>query len=387
MLKNEFTFRAYLHTVMGCGKSQELGGILKANGMKSTVFIIDSGVFNHEKVKSMVENTNKECDVLKVYESKAVEPTYDQLDEARSEIGDVNPNVVVGVGGGSTMDMAKGLAVLLRNPGKGLQYRGFNVAKNPSVPIVAIPTTSGTGSEVTPYAVFTDTKEQRKFGINSDYNYPKIAVLDPELTVSCPEKVTVSAGMDALVHTLESYGANKATPFSRVFAKAAFPLIFNVLPKLVDDQSNIELRSDVMLGSHYAGISLMNAGAGPAGAMSYPLGVLFKVPHGIAGAVFINEVIKTNVERGAFIYEELYDMIDGADASLEKEEKNRQFSKELDELCKKVNVPTKLSDYGVKKEDAEMLAEQTFNGLRAAIDMNPVKFEQSDLQKMIEGMF
>lgn len=383
---NVYNFKLFTHMCFGEGSSKELGKILAEKGIKRVGFIVDTGVFPTDAVKQTIEETKKHCSVEKVFENKVSEPTYDQLDEIRAQFKETMIDAVVGIGGGSTLDISKGIATLMKNSGKALEYRGFNVQKVPSLPVIAIPTTAGTGSEVTPYAVFTDTNEQRKFGINSDYNYPKIAVLDPLMTISCPIKPTVSAGIDALVHTVESYVAKGATETSRVFATAAFPLIFNNLPKLVENLQDVELRGRLLLGSHYAGISLMNAGAGPAGAMSYPLGVDYRVPHGIAGGVFIPKIAKFNVENGYTGYARLYDLIDGADKGVDDKEKSRLFAEKVQELCTKIGVPAKLSEFGIKEEDVKILTEKTMGNLKAAIDQNPIAMGDKEMEDVIRSM-
>ena len=254
---------------------------------------------------------------------------------------------LVGVGGGSTLDLTKGMAVLLTNEGEPLSFRGFPKLKNKPLPVIAIPTTSGTGSEVTYNAVFTNSQEKKKLGINSIFNFPVSAIIDPLVFVDCPFSVSVSAGADALVHTMESYVHRHHTLISRMYSKEAFRLIFNNLGKIKQDPTNVEVRANLALGAYLAGTALINAGSGPAGAFSYPLGAVYHVPHGYAGAVFLSSITRINVEKGYLGYAELYDLIEGADHQKSIIEKNRQFVVAMQKLMDQVEIPKSLSHFGL----------------------------------------
>ncbi|NPE27395.1 iron-containing alcohol dehydrogenase [Methanococcoides sp. SA1] len=386
IIKEDFSFTLKTNVKFGIGMSKTLGDILIEKGYKRFGLIIDMGVYGTDIAKEVVANLTDRSEILKIIESGASEPDYDFLDECRDKLADNELDCIIGIGGGSTMDTAKGMAVLLNNPGKAISYRGFGKVKNPALPIVLLPTTAGTGSEVTPYAVFIDKDEKKKLGINTDYNYAELAILDPLLTLSCPRGVTIGSAMDAMVHTIESYVAKNATPISRIIAMKAFSLLYNSIEDATNDLNNVDLRSKLLLGSYLAGASLMNSGAGPAGAMSYPLGVDFNVPHGHAGAVFLSKVINFNIEKGTEIYAPLYDLINGADAQLTPKEKNLKFGERMEELSRNLGIPEKLGVYGVKESDIETLVDETFGGLKAAIDQNPITFTEEDLRNILVSM-
>ena len=381
-----FSFKLKTDMRFGIGISRNIGDLLGNYNFGRLCLIVDSGVLNNNKiVHDLIGNLGRSSEIVKIFENKISEPDYDYLDNCKMEFAVFEFESLMAIGGGSTLDLAKGIAVLMRNPGKALNYRGFDLVKNPALPVIAVPTTAGTGSEVTPNAVFIDKKEKRKLGINTEYDRPKLAILDPLLTLSCPKGVTVSSGMDALTHALESFVAKRATPISRVFSKEAFSLVFNTLPKVVDDMDNVELRSKLLLGSYYAGIALMNSGAGPAGALSYVLGVHYNVPHGLAGAVFLPQVIRLNVERGCLTYAPLYDLIEGVDRNLSEIEKNRKFSEALEKLCEKLSIPKSLTGFGVAQKDVEFLVNESF-WLRQAMEQNPVPFTKEETQLVWESL-
>lgn len=386
MESSEFGFNLKTRVRFGAGSATKLGDYLRELSFERIGIIVDQGVYktcHGKKVLKSVEE--KKFDVVKVwFYNLGGEPDYDSLDKIKPIFMDKNSplvNCFVGIGGGSVIDFAKGLATLVVNPGKAIEYRGFPKNVNPSLPTIAVPTTAGTGSEVTYNAVFTDLADKKKLGINTMHNFPVLAILDPNLTLSCPKSVTVSSGMDALVHTLESYAARGSNPLTKVFARGAFRLIFNNLSKVLGDPKNIEIRANLQLGAYLAGISLMNAGSGPAGALSYPLGVHFNVPHGYAGAIFLPHIVKFNVERN-YDYSELYDLIENVDKSIGKREKNSLFAQKLFELCKNLDVPSSLGKFGVNKNNINTLLKEVEN-LGNAFAQNPIPFSVEDGKKLL----
>lgn len=381
-----FTFKLTTEMRFGVGISRNAGELLAGYNLGRLCLIVDSGVLNNtEIVHDLIGSLEHSFEVIKVFENKISEPDYDYLDSCKMELASLKFDSLIAIGGGSTLDLAKGIAVLMRNPGKAITYRGFDLVKNPALAVIALPTTAGTGSEVTPYAVFIDRKQQRKLGINTEYVRPKLAVLDPLLTLSCPRSVTISSGMDALTHALESFVAKNATPISRQFSREAFSLVFNTLPKIIDDMGNVELRARLLLGSYYAGIALMNSGAGPAGALSYVLGVGYNVPHGLAGAVFLPRVVKLNTAMGCLAYTPLCDLIEGVERHLNEIEKNKKFGEALEKLCQKLAIPESLHGLGVLAQDINFLVEESF-WLRGAIEQNPIAFTEREVRTVWESL-
>jgi alcohol dehydrogenase len=287
----------------------------------------------------------------------------------------------VGIGGGSVIDFAKGLSTLLVNPGKAINYRGFPTNINPCLATIAIPSTAGTGSEATFNAVFIDLNGKKKLGINTKYNFPALAILDPKLTLSCPKKVVVSSGIDTLVHCLEGYVAKNSTIFCRMFAKEGFKFMFNNLSKALQEPENIEIRMNLQLGAYLGGLALLGSGGGPTGALSYALGVHFKVPHGLAGGVFLPYIVEHNV-KGGYDYGELCDVILGVSKSLDKRKKNQLFSKKLFQLWEKIGAPLSLKDFGVGRENVEIIFKEVEN-YEKAFEQNPTPFLVEDGKKLL----
>lgn len=386
----DFDFNLKTNAKFGAEKALRLAQYLKELSLTRPGIIVDGGIAGHEYTKKVLEALENDPDLavkIWIYDLRH-EPDYDSLDCIKTIFLDTSgkplTDCFVGIGGGSVLDFAKGLATVVVNPGKAVQYKGFPVGIFPSLPTIALPTTAGTGSEVTYNAVFTDNDAKKKLGINTRNNYPALAILDPLFTVNSPMSVTVSSGMDALVHTLESYMCVQANPMSRIFAREAFSMVFNNLFLVKDKFGDVEVRAKIQYGAYLAGISLINAGSGVAGALSYPLGVHFKVAHGIAGAVFIAHIVKHNVNAG-YDYSELYDLIDGTDRTLPKSVKNERFSKMMFALTKKLDVPENLGGFGVNADTIQLFLDE-IGSLERAFAQNPVPFTVEDAKRLIRCM-
>ena len=371
---------------VGSGISKKIPEHLKEYGWEKIGLVIDKGLY--EKNRYVVEIIKILKDELKrvvVLVNEMPEPTYDYLDKVKTIFSKPRLDCFVGIGGGSTLDLTKGLAVLKTNKGKAINYRGFGKVQKVPLPVVAVPSTAGTGSDVTPWAVFIDVKEKWKFGINTEYNYPRLAFYDPRMLDSCPREIYASAGMDAITHSLESFAAKNTTFFSRNFSKRAFKLLFENLKKIANGNRKKETKTNLLIGSAFAGIALMNSGAGPAGALSYPLGVYFDVSHGMAGSVFLPAVIKYNVDNGYNEYSELYDLLYD-NPSMSAPEKSMRFADEIKTLSDELGIRSNLKGFGVKSEDDLKLIIDNSMQLKAAFGQNPVKFGKKEIKQVVYSL-
>jgi alcohol dehydrogenase len=376
-----FEFELKTKVKFGSNEALTLGNYLREEGFKKVLLIIDSDVRKTPYAKEVEANLNP----LEVIDYNFGEPTYELLEEYRIKLLATlhHPRYpltlpvskfdgIVAVGGGSVIDFAKGLSFLTANLGPALDYRGFptNIQK-PFPPVIAVPTTAGTGSEVTFNAVFIDRLSHRKLGINTKLNFPVLALLDPVLTLSCPDSIIASCGMDALTHAIESYGATKSNKLTKSFSKEAIYLLANNLEHVLSSPKDLEIRSNLMLGSYLAGIALMNSGSGPAGALSYILGPNFNVPHGLAGAVFLPHIVEHNEEHG-FQYEELDLLCD--------------LSWLVFELCKTLKIEcNSLNQFGVTEFNVDVLL-KGIETLQPAFNQNPVPFTVEDAKNIVRFM-
>ena len=302
------------------------------------------------------------------------EPTYESLEKVRTDFCKPSLDCIIGIGGGSAIDMAKAMAVLVHNHKPAIAYRGFDKMDQPVLPIIAIPTTAGTGTEVTPNASFVDSVEKKKMGINGEAVRPKYAFLDPELTLTCPLRPTISAAVDSIVHSTEAFVAKKSNPMAKFFAREGFQKVIISLPQLIEDLNSIELRTNVMYGAFLSGVALMHSGTGPAAALSYPLGVHYGVPHGIGGALFLPSVVGLNIDRGFSKYS---DLLEGhRDFSFPNDSKgSEQFLDLLNSTFKRASIYKALDNITL---DHDLMIRETME-LKGALEQNPVEFGEDEI--------
>jgi alcohol dehydrogenase class IV len=377
----EFNFLINTQTIFGNGSINELNRIIKNNNYRHIAVVLDHNLKHSVPVGRLCDYLNliSECVII---DSDISEPTYEKLEEKRFTYKDFKIDAIVGIGGGSTIDLAKGLAVLYTNQGPAISYRGLDQFKEPIPPIIAIPTTAGTGSEVTPNASFIDTIEKRKMGINGEAIRPQYAILDPTLTLSCPKGPTLSTGVDSLVHATEAFVAKKSNPMAKMFAKEGFQIVLENLPLLTSDLDNITLRERVMYGAFLSAIALMNSGTGPAAAMSYPLGVHFGVPHGIGGGIFLPYVIQHNIDSGFFDYADLHQNTDNNQST---ERKATAFIESIWDTWKELKLSQNLGDFGITPNDIPLFVSDTMD-LKAALDQNPLPFYENEIESILRKL-
>jgi alcohol dehydrogenase class IV len=378
-----FSFQLDNRLRYGFGASRSLDAFVKEHGWNHIALVADQGVIPLPYFQTVQSLLKSVAQIHLVSVRSSEEPSYDYLDQLAETVRKIPTiDALIAIGGGSAMDIGKALAVLRTNPGPALNYRGFDKVTVPGVPSICIPTTAGTGSEVTINAVFTDKAEMKKLGINGRYLNATYAILDGEWTINCPLHIAVSSGMDALVHTLESFMTTNANPLTRALNREAFKLLYENLPALVDAPNNPEKRQLILLGAYLAAAGLFNSGSGVAGAMSYPIGVHFKVPHGIAGGILISSIVAHNVEQGYHDYAELLDMVE-QHPDWSKEKKAQRLGNAIRDLANHLGVPHTLGQWGINRQNLDHVVE-LMAPLQGAFNQNPVPFGTgSDARKIL----
>jgi alcohol dehydrogenase class IV len=318
------------------------------------------------------------------------EPTYQYLDRISHIVracDGASVDVVVGIGGGSVLDTAKALATLATNPGESLKYRGFPSGITPPIPTVAVPTTAGTGSEVAYNAVFTDEREQKKLGINSVLNYPVVSILDPLCIIGAPRSVIVSSGLDALVHTLEGFTSRKASSVSRAFSREAFRRIIRHLEPLAQDTESLADAQEMQIGAAFAMLGMANSSSGIAGAMSYHIGTHFKVAHGVAGGVFIPQVMRLVHDHGWHGLADLADLLpDGLGRARRVEARSARVVASIESLVKRVGMPQTLNPLGIGADALEGCVTFANTTMRGARDLTPATLSDQVIAGWLEKM-
>ncbi len=279
----------------GRGSIKTLHEHVKAFGGKKVLIVCDPGVVNAGVVTRVEEPLKAAGIPYAIFSDIEADPAIDSVDKGLHLGNEEGCDIVVGVGGGSSLDTAKAIGLMLNNPGHIRDYVGINMVPNPSVPVIAVPTTAGTGSEITIWSVLSDKEAKVKLSVGSVYNCPNLALADPELTTSLPPHITAATGMDALTHALESY-VNKATqPISEGLSVQSMKMIAENLRLPVVQGENVEARSNMLLASLIAAMAFNSTRLGLAHALAIPLGAHFKIPHGTVNAILLPEVMKFNV--------------------------------------------------------------------------------------------
>jgi len=297
------------------------------------------------------------------------EPTYTCLETVAEFFRGNLPDAIVAIGGGSTLDLGKGVALLMTNRVPALSLKGFPAGVNDPLPLVTVPSLLGSGAEISYNAVFIDEVEGRKLGINSRKNFPKKAVIDPQLSMTAPLESVIASAMDSLVHCVDSFGSIKHTALSRIYSVEGFQRTFYALQQNQLDRA--ESRLDLAIGSVCGTAALMNSGDGPTNGFAYYLGVKHRVPHGLAGAIFLKEVMRYNYLHG---YEK-YAILNPMRSTPSPKEATIELLEEMDELYKQLQIPS-LVPYGYGKGNAAEFAHNASQALKGSFSGNPVEFTE-----------
>lgn len=277
------------------------------------------------------------------------EPTDLMIEEGLRMYKENSCDFIIGFGGGSPLDSAKAIGAMVTNEGKIADYNGKVIIKA-IPPVVAIPSTAGTGSEVTQFTIISDTKNNIKMLLKGGVLLPTIAVVDPQFTINAPKSVTAATGLDALTHAVEAYTSKKATEFTDLYAISAVKKIFQYLPVVYKDGSNKEARAAMSTAAYEAGICINNSSVTIVHGMSRPIGALFHVPHGLSNAMLLKECLGFAVDGAYERFAELGRAVGKASVEDSNETAAKKFIDALGEICEICEVPT-LEEYGVKKEE------------------------------------
>ena len=311
-------------------------------------------------------------------------PGTDTVDKAAEQFMDSGSDLIIAFGGGSPIDVAKAVAILGTYGGAITDYEGVDKVPGPVIPIIAIPTTAGTGSEVTAFSVITDHSRNYKLTVGSNYLLPKCAILDPELIMSVPVKTASACGVDALVHAIESYISLKASPFSDMMALKALELIGKNLRAYVANRQN-KIAADAMLqGSLYAGIAFSHARLGNVHAMSHPVSAYFDVPHGLANAILLPFVTEFNELSDKGKYYDIYRCISLAPVT-KKDFVPHMLTQEIRVLNLNLDIPGTLVEVGVKEELFEFMTDDAMKSGNIAV--NPRQTTRQDILDLYNKAF
>lgn len=353
----------------GRGVSEELPKIIQGYGMKNVMVVYDQGVKAAGISEKVMEQVKKAGVKVTVFDKVIPNPTNEIVEEAAVIAKNAKVDGFVAVGGGSSIDLAKAINVLMTNTGSIGQYGGIGMVKNPVLPLIAIPTTAGTSSEITNVSALIDTEKVIKYVVIDNKITPSDVIADPEFTATMPASVTAATGMDAITHAVESYISNMATPFTEYNSLKGLQIIYKNLPTAVKDGNDMDAREQMMIGCIITGFGFSNANLGLVHAIAHTLSAHFKLAHGMANATVLPYVMEFNAESCPEKMVELAKAI-GLPISGDVDKDKYLLSKELLKLTKELGIKT-LSEQGIKEKDLDMLAGDVLH--EPVLNFNPRK--------------
>lgn len=356
-----FDFQPRTRVVYGAGSFARLGELAANFGAVQVLLVTDPGLKAAGHCESAIASLQNAELAVSVFDNVAPNPTTDDVDRCVSFAKERNVELIIGLGGGSSMDCAKGANFLLTNGGKMQDYRGVGKATKEMLPMISVPTTSGTGSEAQSFAVIADAKTHMKMPCGDPKAACKVAILDPELTVTMPKSVAAATGIDAMTHAIESYVTTKRNPVSQMFARQAWQLLANAFPIVMEQPNNVDARGHMLLGAHFAGSAIETSMLGAAHATANPLSAHFNTVHGIAVGVMLPHVIRWNAPEVGQLYRDLALTAGWADRGDSAEEAAEYLASRFADLLRVAGMPTALSgaiDAGIDPEMLETLSNE-----------------------------
>ena len=346
----DFQFKIPQTIEFGMGSLKKLPEMLADSKSDNVMLVSDRGleaIGVVKKVQDIIEAAGIKCTA---YLDVKPNPTVDIVNEAAALYAECGATCLVALGGGSPMDVSKAVGILAVHGGKIADYEGAHKVPGPIAPIIAIPTTAGTGSEVTASAVITDEERNFKMSVFTYHNIPKYAILDPELIMTAPASIAAACGVDALIHAMEAYLSTAATPFSDAMAEKAMELIGANLRRFVANRKDEEAACAMMLGSNFAGISFAWARLGDIHSMSHPVSAYYHVAHGVANAVLMPTVMEFNAIADSGRYEKIYNYIRTSKGPVTNFEP-MMLVEEVKKLNKDLGIPEGLRAVGVDSDE------------------------------------
>lgn len=355
-MKN-FFFNMPTSVEFGIDIIEKIGQKVNELGKSKALIITDKGIISAgllENIKKSLQYNDIAYDIFDEVES---DPGIQTIEKGVTITKGKDYDILIAVGGGSSIDTAKSISILITNGGRIKEYAGVNKVLKKGMPLIAVPTTAGTGSEVTTFAVLSDLENNLKFTISSRYLAPQLAILDPSLTITLPSKITAATGMDALTHAIEAYTSLISQSPANALALYAIKLILKYLPKAVANGEDLVARTKMLEAQLMAGIAFNNALLGLSHAIASPLGAHFHIPHGIANAIMLPYVMEYNLPACKEKFAEIARLIiDKNPKSFSEAELAYETIQTIKKLAKEIEMPQKLREVGVKEEGLKKVA-------------------------------
>ncbi len=346
---------------VGAKASEEVGNIIKGLNLNNPIIITDQMMVKLGYTKQIQEILSKFQINCEVFDDTIPEPTVESIQRGVNKVKNGSYDSIIALGGGSPIDSAKAISILGKYGGEMRDYKFPRIVSESGIPIIAIPTTAGTGSEVTRFTIISDEQTDEKMLCVGIAFMPIVALVDYELTLSVPQRTTADTGIDALTHAMEAYVSKKANPYSDAQAIEAMKLLAPNLRTVYHEGNNRKAREAMMLGATLAGIAFSNASVALVHGMSRPIGAFYHVPHGLSNAMLLPSVTEYSIPSATARYAECARAMGIALSEDDDKTANKKLLAELEALNEELNVPTP-KEFGIDKEDfmnkLEIMAEQ-----------------------------
>lgn len=385
-MEKPLNFKMSDRLLMGIGALSELPGIISGLDAKKVLVVTDKGLVEAgivSKVTAVLEAAGIE---FAIFDGVEPDPRVGIVYACTEAAEDTGAELLVGLGGGSSLDIAKVTAVMLENDCGIGDFFGTDNIPRPGLPTVMLPTTAGTGSEVTPIAVLSDKEAHLKKGIVSDYLYPSVALVDPALAASLPPGPTAYTGVDALTHAVEAYTNKFAQPFVDTFALAAIRLTGENLPKAVSNGNDLEARYKMAIASVYGGMCLGPVNTAAVHALAYPLGGSYDVPHGIANSLLLPYVMEFNAPANTEKFANIADALGIDTGELSPDESAKLAVMAVARLCRDVGIVSSLRELDIPETAIDGMAESAMKVTRL-LNNNPREMLFEDARRIYKNAY
>ncbi len=401
-MRTVWTFHSAGQLVFGQGAAGQLGDLAGRLGAKRVLVVTDQILVKAGLVESVRRPLEQAGMAVEVFPGGEPEPSMKATEACVAQARQFRPDALVGLGGGSNMDLAKASATLLAHGGSPRDYVGDDKIPGPIAPLFCIPTTAGTGSEVSAAAVLTDTENKMKVGILSNYLRPRIAVVDPLLSVTCPPKVTADSGIDALTHAIEAYTAvdnaefplpagertvyQGKNPVGDCFAERAIALIGTHLRQAVAHGNDLKAREGMALAATLAGLAFSNVGVAVVHALEYPVGGATHCSHGSGNGLLLPFVMRFNLSARPREFANIARLLGEDVAGLDERQAAERAVAAVEKLRADIGIPGQLRELGVREEQLRPFAEKAF-AVKRILRVNPRQVTADDLEGILRSAY
>ncbi len=374
-----FDFQSRTRVVFAAGAFKRLGELARELGFHRSLLVADRGLLDCGYVDEALGLLRTAGIEVEFFQDFDVNPDSRMIEAGRAFAAELKIDSIIGLGGGSSLDCAKGINFLLAGGGRIADYKGYGKARQPLLPMIGVPTTAGTGSEAQSYALISDAETHVKMACGDTQAAFRVALLDPLLTVSQPQSVTAAAGFDAIAHAVETYVTTRRNPLSELFSRAAWQLLEGNYERVLDEPDNIEARGAMQLGAYYAGVAIENSMLGATHACANPLTAHYNTTHGVALALLLPTVVRWNDSAAGERYDELLRL---SHENSGRRVRAANLARRLEELAAAGRFPLRLSAAGIVKNDLTMLAEDA--ALQWTGRFNPRAFDAAGALEVYE---